>query len=1168
MSDLDFGTVRKIEETLTSIVLDDLVAVFSQKSADRLLLVYNAEACPTLAIGNCEVILLNDLREVDLETYDGLWAGFSALDVVYDDLATKGPEFYPLEQVFLKLGRRTTLHRTLHNLSRYLVAFLDDFSTTDPNRRRRALVKILQLALPALLDERGADGLVAVRPGSDLVGFVADQSGKWITVTDDLTSLATPWDDTWIVALEELRWFNPQIDPDSRNFIELRGVLRQTGYTSALYQTCRTLAGRCARGAVSRPELWKPTWALMTETWLATEDVADLVAFFPQAEFERFAQTGEGIRVYRVLDREVRGLTPGPRWTLTDLASRDIPSSFRSCGFSLAPLDTISKTAEDGIEPADLGWLLWKADHNTALAQTLLLLARDGLENVASAADLPPAVLSDLARRAMLLISLGIPWTWRQGRYTQLVSNAYQILRRALLYQARSAPAAAGDYYRALVDWYDCYEASHEDVSNLLRQMATRLRSFRRATHRDESDPYIISARQLIEVEEAALFPLATAGSGEGIYLSLDDRALPSDLGRVHSVLARWMTEAGCLSPVFERAWGQLRRLRNERHRVLVREHSADVQQRKLDDLLIYARRHRRLVFAPPHETTVLHFIYDREIDNLARYVHELKTGARLEIVPLNPHIDFQREVELAFEVRNTGRTEACDGELVLARNQTFELLGRSSIREFPNLLPGVPQRFSYRVRAIHQPDATFDFSYTYRGLDKQQKISIRLPVRSLDEVPFEMKGDPYKFGRAIQNPADFYGRGEDIKKLLSSLCRGGHKNFLLRGPRRMGKTSMLNILEHTLEEPTVRRRFDIPKHWDASLERYRPVMLDLQAFSFQDDITHIVRFFHTLLDATCTAIVPDRREELLRDFGKRWREIGAPRAVLEQLNETFRHQPKARVVVLLDEYDEIYHPQGRTLDTALRHVVQREQRLTWIIASTQFLFKEGKSHGSPWFNILDIVELDCLSDRAAQQLVERPSRDEQVAWQSDAIVTLLDETGRHPAFLQLFCSKIMAYLNRERQNYVLPATIAALAEQIVEEQETIHTHFEFYWADTSGVGRLILLAADESDRPPSRVALQCWVQAQLQDRFESKIEARVPDARGDPVPWWEREFEDGIAWVSEVVKAISFDKVSRTYTFTVPLFRRWLQHKRRYEDLLEAALSKVATEMERDGLA
>jgi len=1169
MPDLNFALVRRIEDALASAPLDDLVAVLSQRSGDDLLFVYNAEAAPILAAEAYETIILDDLGEVDLETYNGLLVGVSALDVIRDDLVTKGPWFYPLDQSLLRLGRRPVLHRTYHNLARYLVAFLEKVSTADPIRRQRVVIKILQLALPALLDRRMPEHLVAVRPGGDLGGFVEGSGGQWLTADDEMGAPGMPEDEGWIVALEEVRYFSPELDPGTRNFVELRAVLRQAGRHRELGQACRALAGRCAREAGRRPELWQPAWNLVAEAWLAAEDVEDLVAFFPDADFRRFAQRGEGVRIYRVLDEESRGVRPGPRWALADLASYSLPAGYGAAGFALVPLETLigDEAARAGGRPVpgDLGELLWKAGHGESLANTLLLLARDGLGGAAVAAALPLEVLSYLARRAVLLLGLGNPWAWRQGRQAQLMANAYQIALRALERQTQAAPGPESDYYRALVDWYRCYDA--EDINDRLHGMATYLRSFLRASRRDEKDAFVLGARQLIEVEEAALYPLATARSGAEIYPTLDARALPSDLGRVHDLSARQSTQAGSLSPVFERAWGQLRRLRNERHRVQMHERGGDVQQRKLEELLAHARRHRRLVFAPPHEMAVLRWLYDREIEDLERHVHELKTEARLEIVPLNPRVDFQREVELAFEVCNTSRIEARDVEIVLARDDSFDLLERSSIREFARLLPDIPQRFSYRVRAVHTPDAGFLFTYTYRGLEDRQKVPIRLPVRSLDEAPFEMKGDPYKFGRAIQKPVDFFGRENEVKKLLSSLYRGGHTNFLLRGPRRMGKTSLLFILKHALEEAAIRRRFDIPAHWDGSLERYHPILLDLQAFSFQDDVAHIARFFRTLLDATCAVLVPDRHEELLAGFDRRWQEVDAPRAVLEQLERVFHDRPEARVVVLLDEYDEIYRPQGQTLDTTLRHVVQNEQRLTWIIASTQFLFKEGKSHGSPWFNILDIIELDCLSDRAARRLAEEPSRGERVEWQSDAIVALLDETGRHPAFLQLFCSKIMAYLNRERQNYVLPGTIATLAEQIVEEQETIHSHFEFYWADTPGVGRLILLAADESDLPPSRLMLQRAVQAQVQAHFGSSLEARVPDARGDPIPWWEREFEDGIAWVAEVVKAISFDRAARTFTFTVPLFRRWLQHKRRYEDLLEAALNKVATEMERDGL-
>ena len=56
-----------------------------------------------------------------------------------------------------------------------------------------------------------------------------------------------------------------------------------------------------------------------------------------------------------------------------------------------------------------------------------------------------------------------------------------------------------------------------------------------------------------------------------------------------------------------------------------------------------------------------------------------------------------------------------------------------------------------------------------------------------------------------------------------------------------------------------------------------------------------------------------------------------------------------------------------------------------------------SKSTGSPWFNVFMIVELDRLTERAARDLVEVPSQGERVYWRSDAVQSLLEETGFHP---------------------------------------------------------------------------------------------------------------------------------------------------------------------------
>jgi hypothetical protein len=322
------------------------------------------------------------------------------------------------------------------------------------------------------------------------------------------------------------------------------------------------------------------------------------------------------------------------------------------------------------------------------------------------------------------------------------------------------------------------------------------------------------------------------------------------------------------------------------------------------------------------------------------------------------------------------------------------------------------------------------------------------------------------------------------------------------------------------------------------------------------------------LLEQICQAL--DIQQTIVQssvaNYTTRSQGIGAATAIQEQLEYILtRQRPDRRVAVLLDEYDEVYRPQGRDLDIALRSVVSAEQRLTWIIASTLGLYKESKSVGSPWFNVFGIVELGQLSSGAAQELVVVPSRAERVYWRSDAIVFLLRETGLHPAFIQLFCGKLIAYLNDVRTNFVLNEAIEVIADQIVEEQETAHSHFEFYWSDTSGVGKLILLIVDDSPAPLKRTEIRQRVLERLQVVFGEQPRRQVVDQTGNPVEWRELQFKDGMDWIEKITNAVSPDE-QRRYRFTVPLFHRWLR-RRRKDELENEALAAIAAEMVRDGL-
>jgi hypothetical protein len=1185
MSYLPYHKIDEIRDALQGVDLENLVAVFSQATGSERLLVYVdppfLEAPETGRIVSISDFC--DLPDQDLFEFDGPTVGFSAIDVVRPNVPTKGPGFYAIERLFRGRGLYQSLDQTRRNLAHFLVDYL---AALPPEHervlRRRGVTKVLQLSLPVFLASQPVENLVAALPAHDLHRVAEGEGWRLIyndlSHPDDLGGLDVSTED-WIVALEEVGLFQPALNPQADQFLELRNVLCDSGQETALRQTCRNLALRCYAHSEDEPRFLDAAVSLMAEVWLSTEDTEDMVAFFPYRDFPRFVETGDGLRVYRQLaERDAMGLAgSGPRCSLSDLVGAGLPQDYG--GFALSLISLPDPVWPSGVHRLDLGPILWKAGQRRSLARTLWLVVSDGLRMSAverSKLGLAPEALTDLATRAIILCGLDNPWQWRQGRYALFLDGCYHSLQDVLRLNAGSASEHLASYYHALIRWYGCHDGDAEGIHNNLEEMSHLFKDFLWKTRDDSPTAFLevcrANATRLEEIVEAALHslvglrPPCTLDSSPEIEITLPPAGVPDVL---RAASARPKKPADVLSPFFEYAWQVFGALCSERRQLQSRQQDMDTLLGQLKKLLVDFERHKSQIFALPHETAVLYFAYDQQIKHLKELIGGLESSAILEIELKNLWLDLQAEPDLHFEVTNIGRVAASDIEIVLVQDSGFELLEGTPVHAIVSLPPGASETVTYPVRPL-QPEAIATLSYTYWGQHGQKQEGTRQfrpEVRNLELLPFKQKVNRYEFGRPIQEPGDFFGRRQELFNILSLLRAGGRQNVLLRGPRRMGKTSLLYMIKHTLEEPKTRRLFDVPREWDANLNRTCPVFITLQSVDLQSSVS-VNQFFQTLLEQICRALVIGQTaiRTIIGDYATRSQEIGAANAVLEQLDAILGQRPGHRVVVLLDEYDEVYRPAAGDLDTALRTVVSAEQRMTWIIASTLGLYKESKSVGSPWFNVFLIVELGRMSQSAAQDLVQVPSRGERVYWRSDAVLSLLEETGMHPAFIQLFCSKLIAHLNQERTNYVLNNTITTIASQVVEEQETAHSHFEFYWSDASGVSKLILLIVDDSPAPLKRAEIRRQVQRRLEANFGDRPSQRVLDPAGNLVEWRELQFKDGMDWVNKVSNAISRDKQGR-FHFTVPLFHRWLIRRRKHEDLSQEALESIAADMERDNL-
>lgn len=1236
--------------------LEYLTAIFSQSRSQRLLLVYNIDSLSELPVlpdwqeRSLEACTLADLPEQELNVYDGPVVSFTALDLIRNDILTKGPHFYPIENFFLEVGERERLLRSMHRLAGVLVDNLAKWPAQRAEQLRyRIEAKAIQLALPYMLAHWDCNQLVGVIPNKDLATFITSGDCQLVYSLPEaarlpvngvpITKLATLGLNTqrdWVVGMDEIGLFDAGIQSTAPFFLELRHLLLLAGKEHELQGTLRSLASQCYDLRFSSSSFEKRAWMLMAEARLASIELDDLIVYSPAEDFEAFAARGEATCVYRVIygGNQTAANSPIRSITLDTLRREGLPKGFQRFPLALIDLPTQAKSPRKNNEQyqidGNLGEILWKIGKEQNLARSLWLAADDILNELPYPITGQPANhvdcqtlsrLLDNTLRACMIYGLSDPWRWRQGRQALFMQNVYTTLERILLQLEYCSPIPMPFYYRALRHWFGCYRASLDTLHEHILHMGRELESFKSHLEEVEQLTGIDFLGPQAEVEYRDLLPTHVHYADQALsravgmaehLLQIKDLVLrhfleahpgitsePKPVNQPTLNLPKTMRDIAyqadldLLSPLFYNTVALIANIQSEWPGIVSRERDPNALLHKAGELTHRLELARTQIFALPHEIAILYSMCDRAIAFMKRTIQDIEQGAILQISLLQDQIDFDRSPDIYLEVANIGRMEASEIEINLVHSADYRLLEGYPIRTIPRLLPGTIQIIDYAIQPGRDIfEIMLQYSYTEKtsGAEANSQIvssSLRRQREGISKLLFQPAGsvmaaftkktNRYQFGRPITTPAEFFGRQHELENILSLFKAGGQQNFLLHGPRRMGKTSLLYMVQVAILEPATRRLFNIPPDWDAQINRLYPVFLSLQSFERESETLRSKQFFFTLLENTASqlGISLDDRQTILNTYIEREQYIGPVHAALQGMKQMLEGRPGERIVVLLDEYDEVYQPGSTSLDINLREFVSAQRDTTWIISSTQGLFRESMSLSSPWFNVFNITRLGPLNQDSAEMLVRVPSAGERVYWRVDAVDRLLAETGNHPFFIQLFCSKVIEHLNREGINYVREDVISAVREQILSEQDMPLSQFDLTWTEVPGIGQMILLMLEEAafrrekllNRDDIRRKVFEHISMALGDLPKTQYMLRKPDNTVEPIEWRYMELKNGLSWLEMVASAITFHSNVRYYTFSVPLFQEWLHRRRQNENLLENALNKIRQEMKRDGI-
>lgn len=293
----------------------------------------------------------------------------------------------------------------------------------------------------------------------------------------------------------------------------------------------------------------------------------------------------------------------------------------------------------------------------------------------------------------------------------------------------------------------------------------------------------------------------------------------------------------------------------------------------------------------------------------------------------------------------------------------------------------------------------------------------------------------PYIVGHPVQNPSDFYGRQRQVSRLFEIIGGPQAQSVNVLGLSRSGKTSFLRYIAH----PTV-----MVRHL-RSPEQFCMVYVDMATCKTPAHFYYRVQMqLKMLLGQVNTGFL--------------WKESGPDNMSIYDVEAFLCHFPERRIVLLLDQIDEIpTETFDRNFLTELRAMTSvQDYNLVCVTTSHADLYLLGSQVGlpasSPFYNIFFPVPLYLaeLESTVIDSLICSPALQVGVPFSAEDVQQIKQMAGTLPFLLQVVSAR---WLYHKRSGDLPVAQV--IREQLVAE---LSPFFNRWWQQLDRCQKQILL--------------------------------------------------------------------------------------------------------------
>jgi tetratricopeptide (TPR) repeat protein len=357
------------------------------------------------------------------------------------------------------------------------------------------------------------------------------------------------------------------------------------------------------------------------------------------------------------------------------------------------------------------------------------------------------------------------------------------------------------------------------------------------------------------------------------------------------------------------------------------------------------------------------------------------------------------------------------------------------SLRGGASVTCEVPVTVTDRAKQAQVFTLYYSLAYTTRSgrqvVMPRQSLPVRLyPASRFREI--ENPYTPYAEGGPVEDPKMFVGRDEFIENMLTALQSSpANKSLVIYGQKRTGKSSILLHMGKRLHFPFIPVQLSIGDVVaDLSGTRGLAVFLGGIARRINEALEDVAETAQFTSNVPCPSAAEFQQspQSCLDDY-------------LTRLQRAFARTEacqKARIVLLLDEFTYLYNEimKGNLPDTfmkAWKALLERNYFSSVVVG--QDVMPKFMAQFPNEFQVAQRERVTYLTAAHARRLIEDPIRIPETGesrFRGAAVERLITLTAGNPYYLQIFCSRLVEYMNLKKAVYVTDAHVEEVKRQLI----------------------------------------------------------------------------------------------------------------------------------------